>query len=96
MKKHNFKPKKIKINEPIAGTMTICATCKKGMWEAHNKEWFKTFEDAQEHNGNYPIKKLTKREDSLNGPPYERYFLEDIANKINEMLEWINQHEKEN
>ena len=85
MKKHNFKPKKIKVNEPIAGIMTICATCKEGMWEGHHKEWLKTFEDAQQDNENHPIKKLDEHIDS----GYS------ITEKLNEIIEWINQHEKE-
>ena len=84
MKKHKFKPKKIKTNEPIAGIMTICATCKKGMWEGHYKEWEKTFRDVQQHNENYPIKKLDEHIDS----GYS------ITEKINEIVSWINQHEE--
>ena len=94
MKKHNFKPKEIKTRGIIPGSKTICGICK-----IHKKETIKYFDNLakkiKEEDENYPIKKLTKREDSLNGPPYERYFTDDIANKINELIEWINKHEKE-
>ena len=86
MKNHKFKPKEIKINDPVAGIMTICATCKKGMWEGHYKEWLKTFKDVQQHNENYPIKKLQS---------YRKYKVPSLNNKINEIIEWINKHEKE-
>lgn len=85
MKKHNFKPKEIKTRGVIPGIMTICATCKKGMWEGHHKEWLKTFGDAQQHNENHPIKKLQ---------PYRKYKIPALNIKINQIIEWINQHEK--
>ena len=80
MKKHNFKPKKIKINEPVAGIMTICAICKKGMWEAHHEEWEKTFKNVQQDNENYPIKKLDEHIDS----GYS------ITEKVNEIILLLN------
>lgn len=89
MKKHKFKPKEIKTRGVISGIKTICAICKQDAWGSiHKEETIKYFhnvaEEIHEHNENHPIKKLDKNIDS----GYS------ITEKINEVISWINQHEK--
>ena len=96
MKKHFFKVGKEKlIKGKVSGYIYLCKICKKTSLEHENWEeaFMRSARAIGESRENYPILKLKKKHDSLNGPPYKKYFNQDIGNKINEIIEYINSHE---
>ena len=96
MKKHKFKPKEIKVRGIIPGIKTICGICRKGLFEGHRLEFNKIISNIQWSEENYSIKKLgnidgVQMSSTLGG---QRELIRQYRNKINEIINWVNNYEK--
>ena len=99
MKTHFFKAGKEKlIKSVVPGYVTLCKICGKKAIEHKNwkEDFMRTAKAIQKSQENYPIKKLgningVKMSSTLGG---QRELLRQYRNKINEIIEWINNYEE--